>query len=102
MLAASRSHVDEDDNYFTDAPELPIVVERWLRSETGTITLGAAIPVTLCIDLTSLPEWKRPALLRLSIRALASATASGGGAQVQTVLPRHKQAVQNFFKRDEK
>jgi hypothetical protein len=34
--------------------------------------------------------------------ALASATASGGAAQAQTVLPRHKQAVQNFFKRDEK
>ncbi|MFM2294428.1 MAG: hypothetical protein RLZZ350_841 [Verrucomicrobiota bacterium] len=34
--------------------------------------------------------------------ALASTTASGGGAQAQTVLPRHKQAVQNFFKRDEK
>jgi hypothetical protein len=33
--------------------------------------------------------------------ALASASASGGGAHSQVVLPRHKQAVRNFFKRTE-
>ncbi|HLP78258.1 MAG TPA: hypothetical protein VK327_15240 [Candidatus Paceibacterota bacterium] len=33
--------------------------------------------------------------------ALASAAAGGGAAHSQVVLPRHKQAVQNFFKRDE-
>ncbi|MEY2465587.1 MAG: hypothetical protein QOD03_108 [Verrucomicrobiota bacterium] len=34
--------------------------------------------------------------------ALASAQGSGGSANSQVVLPRHKQAVQKFFKRDEK
>jgi hypothetical protein len=33
--------------------------------------------------------------------ALASAQGSGGAANSQVVLPRHKQAVQKFFKRDE-
>ena len=34
--------------------------------------------------------------------ALASATSSGGSAHAQVILPRHRQAVQRFFKRDEK
>ena len=34
--------------------------------------------------------------------ALASAKSSGGSANSQVILPRHKQAVQKFFKRDEK
>jgi hypothetical protein len=33
--------------------------------------------------------------------ALASAQASGGAAHSQVVLPRHKQTVQKFFKRDQ-
>ncbi len=33
--------------------------------------------------------------------ALAGARAGGGSANAQVVLPRHRQAVQNFFKRDE-
>ena len=33
--------------------------------------------------------------------ALASAQGSGGSANTQVILPRHKQAVQRFFKRDE-
>lgn len=33
--------------------------------------------------------------------ALASASASGGSAHSQVVLPRHKQTVQKFFKREE-
>jgi Sec-independent protein translocase protein TatA len=33
--------------------------------------------------------------------ALASAAASGGAAHSQVILPRHKQAVQSFFKREE-
>jgi hypothetical protein len=33
--------------------------------------------------------------------ALAGAAASGGAAHSQVILPRHKQAVQNFFSRDE-
>ncbi|HXI73006.1 MAG TPA: hypothetical protein VNN22_21915 [Verrucomicrobiae bacterium] len=33
--------------------------------------------------------------------ALASTEGSGGSAHSQTILPEHKQAVQNFFKRDE-
>jgi hypothetical protein len=33
--------------------------------------------------------------------ALAGAQGSGGGANAQTLLPRHKQTVQRFFKRDE-
>ena len=32
--------------------------------------------------------------------ALDNAVASGGSAHAQTILPEHKQAVQNFFKRD--
>jgi hypothetical protein len=34
--------------------------------------------------------------------ALANAAASGGSAHAQVVLPEHRQAVQNFFKREEK
>jgi len=34
--------------------------------------------------------------------ALANAAGSGGSAHAQTILPEHRQAVQNFFKRDEK
>jgi len=34
--------------------------------------------------------------------ALASAAASGGSAHAQVVLPEHRQAVQNFFKREGK
>lgn len=34
--------------------------------------------------------------------ALASATGSGGSAHAEAILPRHRQAVQSFFKRDEK
>jgi hypothetical protein len=34
--------------------------------------------------------------------ALDNATASGGSAHSQIILPEHRQAVQNFFKRDEK
>jgi hypothetical protein len=33
--------------------------------------------------------------------ALANATAGGGSAHAQVVLPEHRQAVQNFFKREE-
>jgi hypothetical protein len=33
--------------------------------------------------------------------ALASASSSGGAAHSQAILPRHKQTVQRFFKRDE-
>ena len=33
--------------------------------------------------------------------ALANAQSSGGAANSQVVLPRHKQAVQRFFKRDQ-
>ena len=32
--------------------------------------------------------------------ALAGAEGSGGAANTQVILPRHKQAVQRFFKRD--
>ncbi|HEX4349820.1 MAG TPA: hypothetical protein VH251_05515 [Verrucomicrobiae bacterium] len=34
--------------------------------------------------------------------ALDDASASGGSAHAQVILPEHRQAVQNFFKRDEK
>jgi hypothetical protein len=34
--------------------------------------------------------------------ALANAAGSGGSAHAQVILPEHRQAVQNFFKRDEK
>jgi hypothetical protein len=34
--------------------------------------------------------------------ALANAKSSGGSANTQVILPRHKQAVQKFFKRDDK
>ena len=34
--------------------------------------------------------------------ALDSAAGSGGSAHAQVILPEHRQAVQNFFKRDEK
>ena len=34
--------------------------------------------------------------------ALDNAEASGGSAHAQVILPEHRQAVQNFFKRDEK
>jgi hypothetical protein len=34
--------------------------------------------------------------------ALDNAAASGGSAHAQVILPEHRQAVQNFFKRDEK
>jgi hypothetical protein len=33
--------------------------------------------------------------------ALAGAQGSGGSANSQVILPRHKQAVQRFFKRDD-
>ena len=33
--------------------------------------------------------------------ALASAQGSGGAANTQVILPRHRQAVQRFFKRDD-
>ena len=32
--------------------------------------------------------------------ALDNATAGGGSAHTQVILPEHRQAVQNFFKRD--
>jgi hypothetical protein len=34
--------------------------------------------------------------------ALDNAAASGGSGNTQVILPEHRQAVQNFFKRDEK
>ena len=34
--------------------------------------------------------------------ALDDATASGGSAHSQVILPEHRQAVQKFFKREEK
>jgi len=34
--------------------------------------------------------------------ALDNAAAGGGSAHAQVVLPEHRQAVRNFFKRDEK
>ena len=34
--------------------------------------------------------------------ALDNTAASGGSAHTQVILPEHRQAVQNFFKRDEK
>lgn len=82
LVVVSRIKVDEEETYTTAAPEPAIAVDRWPPGETGVITVGAAIPVAITINIGALPMWKRGATLRLSIHALNATTANAPEAPI--------------------
>ncbi|HTL73327.1 MAG TPA: hypothetical protein VL863_08490, partial [bacterium] len=86
-------------------PEAPMVWDNDTSEDNQKFQAHALPPAGQLSDAQlvgvskSAPELGAPEVVA-GHGALDNAVASGGSAQSQVVLPEHRQAVQNFFKRE--